>query len=394
MSPKCPALAAGSALALTALLLAHCQAPVPTDVRDPSAQPTGVAEAPRRSDGSLAPAPRPATSQRPPDPLDPAGLVLLTTAETNARVRAVFPNGVATEDARAAIGTAPAPVNGDAPEPASEWVAEITPPTPLPVERLRAALPADGGALPRHWVKGRVVGSDQWLHHDAPVPTRFDRVAVVVDLFESEDRAVTLDQYESEAALARALARSLQAPEPTFSLTAAQAAAKATRALAARKQYPPEAIDVGVVIQAPRGKRFPGRLVWDAVYSAGFFWGDGDYFHWVPSPETDVSQGISMGTSTGPGYFFPEWLVAQDGSGDVGDLEMSFNLARVRQPTAQFDVMARAARYLGRRLGGTVLGKDGKAFDPASARQAVAAIEAALISFGVEPGSGLALLIF
>jgi hypothetical protein len=71
----------------------------------------------------------------------------------------------------------------------------------------------------------------------------------------------------------------------------------------------------------------------------------GDYFHWVPSADTDVSQGIGMGTSTGSTYFMPECVAKDDGSADVDDLERSFNVARTRQPEAMFDVMVRASHY-------------------------------------------------
>ena len=47
-----------------------------------------------------------------------------------------------------------------------------------------------------------------------------------------------------------------------------------------------EEMRVGLGLTAPPAKKFAGRLVWDVAYSAGFNWGDGDYFHWVPSPNS------------------------------------------------------------------------------------------------------------
>ncbi len=88
-------------------------------------------------------------------------------------------------------------------------------------------------------------------------------------------------------------------------MSSAQALARATAAFELKQTLTEEALDVGVVIAAPTGKKFAGRLVWEVVYSAGFHWGDGDYFHWVPSADTDVSQGIGMGTSTGDGDITP-----------------------------------------------------------------------------------------
>jgi hypothetical protein len=178
-------------------------------------------------------------------------------------------------------------------------------------------------------------------------------------------------------------------------MSTAHALAMASKALKARSLYPDDARDVGVVIRAPAGKRFPGRLIWDVLYSAGFVWGDGDYFfYWVPSPTTDASQGISVETHTSPGYFLPESLRASDGSGDVEDLEMSFDVARAWKPAQLFDVMARTAKYMARRLGGTVVCPDGKPWDPTRAREGAVATERTLLAQQVEPGSGLACILF
>ena len=204
--------------------------------------------------------------------------------------------------------------------------------------------------------------------------------------------ARTTEDFVRSTAFARALASGLRAEVSTFSLTAEQAVAKAKSAIALRKRLTDDEVEISVAIVAPNGKKFPARLMWDAVYSAGFRWGDGDYFHWNPSPTTDDSQGIGMGTSTRTGYFFPEWVA--DGTGDVDDLEMSFSAARAYQPTKLFDVMVRAATYLARRLGGTVVRLDDRPFDAAAERKRVVAIEQAMLAAGVEPGSTLALRTF
>jgi hypothetical protein len=101
-----------------------------------------------------------------------------------------------------------------------------------------------------------------------------------------------------------------------------------------------------------------------------------------------------MGTSTGSTYFMPEWVAKDDGSADVDDLEMSFNVARTWQPEAMFDVMVRAAHYTAKRLGGTVVDHDGASFDEVSARAHVQSIAKAMSAAGLTPGSGLALRVF
>ena len=179
-------------------------------------------------------------------------------------------------------------------------------------------------------------------------------------------------------------------------MTRTQALARATAAFQLRKQITDDDVGIGLAIVAPNGKKFAARLMWDVVYSAGFRWGDGDYFHWVPSPDTDVSQGIGMGgTSTEAGYFMPEWVARNDGSADVTDLEMSFNVARTREPSAVFDVMVRAANNMARRLGGTVVSVEtGAPFDEKAVRAKLDSIVKAMTNARIKPGSSLALQVF
>jgi hypothetical protein len=56
--------------------------------------------------------------------------------------------------------------------------------------------------------------------------------------------------------------------------------------------------------------------------------------------------------------------------------------------------MVRAAQYLARRFGGTVVATDGTPFDVAAARRRMDTIVAALTAAGVTPGSELALAAF
>jgi hypothetical protein len=323
-------------------------------------------------------------------PLAPPGFVLTTESESNNRVARLFPGGPATEEARAEIGTAPPPPDDDGPDGEAEWVAEIAVAT-TSTDVLAALPPPD----PKHtdrWVKGRLEGG-RWVHVEDSEVARFDRVAVIVDLVD-DDKATTAAAIDAEAEVARVLASKLGAPAPAFSMTSASAVAKAASALALRRRFDDKAVDVGVVVSAAPGKRFAVKLVWDVAYSAGFVWGDGDYFHWVPSPGTDVSQGIGMGPTSGRGYFLPEDVAKTDGNGDVDGVEMSFNVARTWHPTKVYDVMAHFATYAARRLGGTITSAAGGPFDAALARERVATIEEAMIAAGVVPGSGLALRLF
>lgn len=240
-------------------------------------------------------------------------------------------------------------------------------------------------------MQGRVVGSDTWLSDDAPAGTTFDRIDVFVDIL-SEDKAITTAEIDRETTYAKALGHRLRAGDPTFPVTAAQAQSIASNGLAARKLFSDEDLDIGFVVRPKASDHFAGRMVWDVFYSAGFKWGDGDYFHWVPSQDTDESQGIGMGTTTDPGYFFPE-TVTENG-GDVEDVEMSFDAARAYKPLEMFDVLTRIAGYAARRLHARVVNSDGSLWDAKKERARLAIIDAALNAHGVIPGSSLALSIF
>jgi hypothetical protein len=326
------------------------------------------------------------------DVLDPKGLYISNTAETDARVQKAFPKGVASEDARATIGSAPPPPENDAPDPTADIVVEIELAPSAALAAVRAAVkPRPEGAAT--FVKGMLADGKWQYAEDQNATGPYTRVAVEISFIDI-DAPVSEPLVERQITWARRALGHLGQRAPTVSMTSARALATATAAFKLKHTLTDDAIDVGVVIVAPKGKKFAGRLVWDVVYSAGFHWGDGDYFHWVPSPHTDVSQGIGMGTSTGASYFMPEWVAKNDGSADIDDLEMSFNVARTWKPEAVFDVMVRAAKYMARRLGGTLVGHDGKPFDEAAARARVSSIAQSMGAAGLVPGSGLALQVF
>lgn len=318
------------------------------------------------------------------DALGPPGLRITTSDESDARVKAAFPTGPASEDARAQLGTAPPPPDIGVPQPDSAWIATIVPPPGATTDTVKKALPAHTGAA--HTVMGKSAG--RWLFVEDARKDRpaIDELAIVVALIDVDD-TITAPQLEREEVWANAAAKALGAAPPTFAMTPAQAADKATAAVAMRDKLHDD-LDVGVAVVGPTGKQIPAKLAWDALYSAGFTWGDGDYFHWVPSADTDDSQGIELGATSGTGYFVPEKLEPIDG------VEMSFDVARTWHPAEMFEVMVRAAQYLAKRFGGTVVTTDGKPFDAAAAKRRMDTIVAQLTAAGVTPGSELALAAF
>ena len=317
-------------------------------------------------------------------------LYLSTSSDADARVLKIFPNGPASEDARAQIGTATPPPEIKGPDPTSEWIAQLSLPSPTPTETLQAAMPSSV-SVKGVQMEARVVGTDNWMSLKADPGTTFDRIDIFFDVA-NEDAPFKPADIERATAYARSLGRRLRAGDPTFSMTTAQALAVANNAAVVRKLFSDEDLDIGFTVRPKTSDHFSGKLVWDVFYSAGFRWGDGDYFHWIPSPDTDVSQGIGMGTSTNPGYFLPESLAGS--GGDVEDVDMSFNAARTFKPLEMFDVMTRIGSYATRRLKATLVNGDGSAWDAKKERARLAIIDAALTAHGITPGSSLALSIF
>lgn len=323
------------------------------------------------------------------DVLNAQGLYVTTASESAARVRRAFPDGVASEDVRSLVGTAPPPPSDRGPDPRSTIVVEVAPSSPIDVGTIRAATSGSGNKAPS--IEGMLADGAWQFVADQGATGPYTRLAAAIE-FVDVDAPVSPEQVERQIRWARAALGDLGKRPATASMTAAQAYAAATTAV--RLSETLTDVDVGIMIVAPAGKKFAGRLVWDVAYSAGFTWGDGDYFHWVPTADTDISQGIGMGATSGPGYFVPEWITNNDGSADVAGLEMSFSVPRTWKPAAVFDVMVRAATYMARRLGGTAVTRDGAPFDETRERARVTAIVKAMDAADLVPGSGLALRVF
>ncbi len=63
-----------------------------------------------------------------------------------------------------------------------------------------------------------------------------------------------------------------------------------------------------IILKAPKGSTFDGRLLWDVMLCLGLKWGDMDCFHWQNNSTRGGDELFSVETSTPPGYFFPEAL--------------------------------------------------------------------------------------
>jgi len=355
-----------------------------------------------RSESRQAPAPAPAPAPevgpdevRLADTLAPERIGVRTSAEADARVAKAFPNGPATEDARAEIGTADPPLDRVGPDPQADWIAELAITKAIELATLRAAISSVPPATTMngsHSIYGQTAAG-AWEFAERDDATGPYRRIAVTSYIAMLGLPLSADELDAQIEFARALFAKLDKRPPVFSMTKQDVLAKGAALKKLTSTLAEDVRSVEIAVMPPQGKKLPARLVWDVVYSAGFRWGDGDYFHWRPSPSTDVSQGIKLDTTSEPGYFMPEWIDKPEGRG-LEDLHMSFDVLRTHQPEAVFEVMLRSARYMARRLGGTVVTVDHKPFDEKTTRARVVKLVNRLNAEGVTPGSNLALTLF
>ncbi|HEY4178066.1 MAG TPA: hypothetical protein VGM90_14565 [Kofleriaceae bacterium] len=310
-------------------------------------------------------------------------LQLLTSDEANARVAAVFPTGVATENAHPKVTyeRIATPVI----DPTAYLVAEVQLAKPHTAAEIKNAF----GGIPKTRMSVDLSirnGTSDWVHvwlASPDPPGTFDRVAIQVSLLFSGE---LLNQADATTALdwLEHARKQLDGTPIVLSMPVQAAIARAKEVQTLARPFD-NMRDIGVTIVAPAGKPFPLRLAWDAMYSAGFQWGDGDYMRWSPS---DHEDGISADCSIGMGYWMPE-DVAKPGIG-TEYIGMSFDLPRASQPERMLAAMEQDARYLAKRLGGKIFDSEThQPLDEAQLAARVAERTRSLTAAGLPPGSNL-----
>lgn len=147
------------------------------------------------------------------------------------------------------------------------------------------------------------------------------------------------------------------------------------------------------IIVLKSDKVFKGSDAWDALLSVGLKWGDGDLFHWN---NYDAAYGhdqyFSVWTSTEPGYFLPEDI--QGGQMNPNDLVFGFSIPRSADPKNIFDIMFNTVLYCQKRLGGTILDKEGNSFNQEEEKIHLIELVDKMKAKGIMPGSGKALRMY
>jgi cell division protein ZipA len=274
------------------------------------------------------------------------------------------------------------------PDEAIDWVIDLEPRTAASFSRAAVL-----SAFDEPWKRNHgfvevfgVAATGRWTYVRASdAPEAFRRLAVAVPLYpDPGDLGARLGAIEKAA-------HALGAASVTPRRGVASAGQRAT-ALASLADELGRA-EATAVLKAGDGKTFDGRAIWDAMLSLGLTWGDMDLFHWDnPSRSVGDDSFFSVSTNTAPGYFLPREIAA--GRVHAVDLVFSFSIPRSADPEAVIDAMLAAAEYARRRLGGTLVDRDGARLDPAALRREVRAKAERLRGAGVPPGASAALRLF
>jgi cell division protein ZipA len=345
--------------------------------------------------------------EKPPTPritvsLDGQDLFLAPSSESRARANAVLPAGPS-EDAAAVLGAINVPVRPEddsedvdhLPSEALEWVVHVA---------LQGDPELDPNKVPALFdVAWRKLHGGLTIYALDPSTKRWtflisgNRPETVTRLqlawsyvSDSEDEpAPTVVDFRRRLMGVRAAIAGLGTATVTSSAAPEEATERAARL---RDIHGRLNQVVTLVLQAPKGKPFDGKAVWDVMLSLGLQWGDMDCFHWINEKGVGDDVFFSVSTTTAPGYFLPEEVVA--GRVRVEDLVFEFSVPRTHDPVAVFDAMARAVEYSKTRLGGTAADVGGEPPDLEATRAEIRAISAELVAAGLPPGSDGTLLLF
>ncbi|HUE69795.1 MAG TPA: cell division protein ZipA C-terminal FtsZ-binding domain-containing protein [Pirellulaceae bacterium] len=249
------------------------------------------------------------------------GGALVIATESESRGRAALLPTKPTEDARHWLGTIELPqvsspnvVRDYLPEPAVSWIVDVQGEGD-PVLDPRAV----SGAFDQQWREtfgafmgyGRDVDSGRWTFLvSADGPQRVDRLKFDFDYIDvlNEEVPTPTDRVYFQR-LEQISERMQRFGKLTVSASATPEQA-AARSRLLRDLKDTLDLDAVLILQAPRGRRFDGKVVWDVMLCLGLDWGDMDCFHWRNRSGIGDDSFFSVETSTAPGYFLPEAVAA------------------------------------------------------------------------------------
>jgi cell division protein ZipA len=320
--------------------------------------------------------------------------------ESRARGDAVLPHGPS-EDAGHVLGSLDVPretgydPDGDfLPNETVEWVVHVTF-AGDPALRSAAVMERVERELKKHYTGLTIHGFDpaqkRWTYVVPSEPIAVTRLQLSwrYEPIDEDDPLATLGDFRDRLRGVTAAVSPLGDASVTAPVKPEDAVKRAQhlRDLHQRLDRP-----AGLLLAAPDGQPFDGRKVWDVLASLGLEWGDMDYFHWKNEGGVGDDAFFSVSTSTSPGYFLPEEVIA--GRVQVEDLIFHFSIPRTHAPVAVFDALGRAAAYAQKRLGGTLHDEGGEPAKLEAARAEVDRVARELAAAGFVPGSEAALRLF
>jgi cell division protein ZipA len=176
----------------------------------------------------------------------------------------------------------------------------------------------------------------------AGVPEEYDRLALAVDLTSVWGGRPTEARLNQIAAATGVAAKRLGAGSSTARLQAKAGANRAERLEALKEEL--EDARATILLAAPEGATFDGKVIWDVMLCLGLRWGDMDEFHWENDEQSPGDDHLfSVFTGTAPGYFLPEQIAA--GQLHVGNLVFEFSIPRSADPEVVVEGMLAAATY-------------------------------------------------
>jgi cell division protein ZipA len=148
-----------------------------------------------------------------------------------------------------------------------------------------------------------------------------------------------------------------------------------------------------IVIVLKSDNHFKSTQFWNTLVDLGLEWGDGDVFHWE-NPRSDFGDSylFDVWTTTAPGYFLPEEVVAN--TCNPSDLVFGFSIPRSPDPERVYETMVEAVLYCQQKLGGEVLDENGKSFDRNLHRLRVTNTVGKLKEVNLQPGEVVSLRLF
>ena len=306
------------------------------------------------------------------------------------------------EDATAVLGRIPLPKRQPdsedqeyLPEEATDWVVTVELDGSPKLDPVTVAAVFDEKWRKKfgsHMSFGRDTATGLWtflVSADGPKSVNDLKFAFdYIDVLNDDAPLTTAKQYEQRIAAIQDAMKRFGTPKVSASAPPADAQHRSQHLRQLKSELD---FLVTIALVAPKGKRFDGRAVWDAMLCLGLQWGDMDCFHWQNESDIGDDSFFSVWTSTEPGYFLPEEVAANRVR--VEDLVFGFSVPRSARPVDVFDAMVRAVKYCQKRLGGTIVDEHGP-LDDARIRQQISGTVRRLNEAGFQPGEGPTLRLF